>query len=247
MSGPVEVRWMWAFLDVPRPVADATWGFWATVTRSTLSPRRGEEGEFSTLTPAYGDPWIKVQSVGDGGGVHLDLDVEDPQAAADTAVGLGARIVADRGYVVMRSPGGFTFCLTHPDGQGRQVRDGEPDLLDQVCLDLPAAAHDDEIAFWSSFTGWEHVDSPLAEFGYLRRPSRMPLRLLFQRLGEPEGSVRGHVDLACVDRAASRARVVDLGATVDADRDFWTVLRDPSGQAFCLTDRSPTAGWVPTG
>lgn len=246
MSAPVTVRWMWAFLDVRRVAAVPTWRFWAAATRSSLSEARGEEGEFATLTPAYGDPWIKLQRVGGAGGVHLDLDVDDPQQAAVTAVRLGASVVADRGYVVMRSPGGFRFCFTPPDGQARQVREGEADLLDQVCLDLPAAAHDAEVAFWRELTGWEHASSPLAEFGYLQRPQGMPLRLLLQRLGEPSGPVRAHVDLACVDRAATRARHVELGASVMAEHAFWTVLQDPSGRAYCLTHRSPTAGWVET-
>ena len=114
-------------------------------------------------------------------------------------------------------------------------------------LDLPAAAHDAEVAFWCALTGWEHVASPLAEFGYLRRPPGLPLRLLLQRLGEPAGPVRGHVDLACVDRAASRERHIALGADVVAEHDFWTVLRDPGGMPYCLTHRSPTSGWVAAG
>ncbi len=243
----VTVRWMWVFLDVPGPAADATWEFWAAATRSRLSPRRGDDGEFATLTPAYGDPWVKLQRVRHGGGVHLDLDVDDPRVAARAAADLGATVVADLGYVVMRSPGGFTFCLTRAHGESEQVREGQADLLDQVCLDLPLAAHDAEVAFWAALTGWEFVASALAEFGYLRRPRRMPLRLLFQRLGDAAGPVRGHVDLACVDRAATQSRHLRLGAALESERDFWSVLRDPAGFAYCLTDRTPSSAWVATG
>lgn len=72
----------------------------------------------------------------------------------------------------------------------------------------------------------------------------MPLRLLFQRLDEAQGTVRGHVDLACVERGATARQHVRLGAEVLAERDFWTVLREPAGRSYCLTDRSPTSTWV---
>ncbi len=245
MSPPIAVRWMWAFLDTPARDVERSWQHWAEVTRSSLSPRRGDRGEFATLLPAAGDPWIKVQAVAEGaGGIHLDLDVDDPQAAAALAVAHGASLVADYGYVVLRSPGGFTFCLTRSHGESRQVRVGEPDLLDQVCLDVPSSAYAAETAFWSALTGWEWVQSDVPEFSSVRRPAQMPLRILFQRLGEMAGDVRGHVDLACHDRPATEAACVARGARVVDRRSFWSVLRDPVGRVFCLTDRSPLQSWV---
>lgn len=248
MTGPVGVRWLWAFLDTPRENAERSWAFWSAVTRSTTSARRGADGEFATLIPATGDPWIKVQSVAQGaGGIHLDLDVDDPRAASATARELGATVIAEHGedgYVVLRSPGGFVFCLTHVGGQSRQVRVGESDLLDQVCLDVPSSRYAAETAFWESLTGWEWAQSDVPEFSYLRRPEGMPLRLLFQRLGEEDGAVRAHVDLACLDRAVSEERCVQAGAAVVVRRSFWTVLTDPCGREFCLTDRTPVQSWV---
>ncbi len=49
--------------------------------------------------------------------VHLDLHVEDPQAAHEAAVGLGARLLqpgdldADEGHQVYADPAGHPFCI----------------------------------------------------------------------------------------------------------------------------------------
>lgn len=254
----VDVRWMWVFLDTIEADAARSWEFWREVTRSTLSPTRGDRGEFATLLPSRGEAWVKVQAVLQaapgqaGGSVHLDLDVDDARRAAEEAKTLGAQEIGvlsepdgRESVVILRSPGGFVFCFTTWDGTARhQVREGEPDLLDQVCLDLPEAQHDAEIAFWSGLTGWEWRPSDVPEFSFLQRPPGIPLRLLFQRLGEPIGQVCGHADLACVDRAATSAVHEDSGAQVVEQRAFWSVLRDPVGRVYCLTDRTPVQEWV---
>ena len=101
-------------------------------------------------------------------------------------------------------------------------------------------AHDAEVAFWTELTGWTRADSEEPELSFLRRPAGIPLRVLFQRLDEPTGPVRAHADIACVDRAATLARHLAAGATVVRERQQWTVLADPVGRVYCLTDRSPT-------
>ena len=70
-------------------------------------------------------------------------------------------------------------------------------------------------------------------------PDAQPLRWLLQRLHDPDGAVRAHLDLACDDRAAETARHVALGATVVRVHDGWTVLTDPVGTAYCITGRPP--------
>ncbi len=188
-----------------------------------------------------------MQRVQDGpGGIHLDLHVADPRAAAEAATTLGATEVADRGYVVMRSPGGFTFCfVTQPAARRPPPRvhdDGTSSLVDQVCLDIPAAAYDEECAFWAAVTGWEHHDVDSPEFTRLARPDGQPLQFLLQLLDETSGPVRAHLDLAADDRAAEVRRHVLLGARFDTEGRGWTVLRDPAGAAYCVTDRNPVTG-----
>ncbi len=66
--------------------------------------------------------------------------------------------------------------------------------------------------------------------------------MLLQRLDdeEPPGF---HLDLSSDDRAAETERHVGLGATVESagDRGF-TVLVDPAGRRYCVTDRTPRGG-----
>lgn len=240
----IDVKWMWAFLDTIEGDAETSEAFWHSVTRTQLSQPRGEHGEFATLLPQGGDAWVKLQRVQVGGGVHLDLDVDgDLGTAALEASALGAiEITRQDDVIVMRSPGGFTFCLTSWTGAGspaHQVREGEPDLLDQVCLDVPSDLYAAELDFWERLTGWPRRSGSLPEFTSLTRPDGIPLRLLFQRLGEATGTVSGHVDFACLDREASRATHLSAGAVVVSEHEFWTVLRDPVGRIYCLTHRTP--------
>jgi len=240
----IDVRWVWVFLDTVEEDADRAWEFWAEVTRSGLAERRGPRHEFSTLLPRRGDAWVKLQSVREGGGVHVDLDVEQPlPEAADEAVRLGATEVhRESDVVVLRSPGGFTFCLTSWANAGSattQVREGEPDLLDQVCLDIPSDDYAREVDFWETLTGWPKQPGSLPEFVSLTRPDGIPARFLLQRLGEESGTVGGHVDLACRDRDASRDVHVAAGAEVVSQQEHWTVMHDPVGRTYCLTDRQP--------
>jgi len=247
----MTVRWVWAFLDRGQDGFERATRFWAEVTRSTPSAPRGEHDQFLTLLPSDGAPWVKVQRVGGSGGTHVDLDVDVPlPQARDHAVSLGAEVVDELDDVVVcRSPGGYVFCLTRWDtgetGTG-QVREGAESLLDQVCLDLPAARWDAEVAFWSELTGWERTGRGCGcsggdtdEFGRLAWPDGLPVRFLLQHLDEQDGRVRAHVDLSAVDREREVARHVGLGATRVRDGRGWVVLRDPSGGTYCVTDRHP--------
>ncbi|HJQ05693.1 MAG TPA: VOC family protein [Nocardioides sp.] len=241
------IRWLTAFLDTAPGGAEASWEFWAAATGSRISPTRGERDEFATLLPRSGDAHLRLQRVETGPDrIHLDLHVDDPRSSADEAVALGAAEVADRGYVVLRSPGGLAFCLVPAGEETRRADavswpDGHSSLADQVCLDIPASAYDEEVRFWAALTGWPDRATDLAEFRYLVRPRGQPLRLLLQRLGpdDPDRSVRAHLDLATTDRPAEVARLLGLGARWVRDGESWTVLADPAGRVFCVTDRQP--------
>lgn len=240
----IDVRWVWVFLDTVESDSDVSEVFWHNVTRTNVSPRRGARGEFATLLPERGDAWVKVQRVVEGGGVHLDLDVDQPlPVAAVAATSLGAIEVARHDdVIVLRSPGGFTFCLTSWSNAGSpttQVGEGEPHLLDQVCFDVPSDLYAAELDFWEQLTGWQRRAGSLPEFTSLTRPDGIPVRLLFQRLGEATGTVRGHLDFACRNREASREAHVTAGAEVVSEHEFWTVMRDPVGRTYCLTHRLP--------
>ncbi len=234
---------MSAFIDVPAPDFEASVTFWSAVSGCSPSARRGADEEFLTLVPPAGDDHLRMQRVGDATPrIHLDLHVPDPRSAADGAIALGAVEVADHGYVVMSSPGGLTFCfVSHPAAEAAPPRrwpDGSRSVVDQVCLDIPRSSFDGEADFWQSLLEWPRVGSSYAEFERLVRPDGQALRVLLQRTGD-DGPVRAHLDLACSSRERELLRHVGLGAHIIDDRDAWTVMSDPAGMAYCLTDRSP--------
>ena len=238
----MQIRWMHLFLDTPGADAARSWAYWADVTRSTLSPVRGEHGQFATLLPACGDAWLKVQAVDEGpGGVHLDIDTDDRAALVARAVEFGATVQATyHDVVVLRSPAGIVFCATVGD---RGSLDRPVDAVaDQSCLDIPPSRFAAEVVFWRDLTGWaasEIRDDD--EFVSLRRPDDMPVRILLQRRDD-ETPAAAHVDFACRDRAVETERQVRAGGHVVATFPQWTVMRDPVGRIYCLTDRDPATG-----
>jgi len=248
----VLFRWLTLFLDFPAGSFDAGVAFWREVTGTTLSPFRGPAGEFATLLPPDGDPYLRVQRIAGGsGGVHLDLHVDPAAGTVDQparrAVALGATMLhLSDGLVILHSPGGFTFCLVRWHEEGAVPRPavldaGGPSRLDQLCLDIPPDAYERECSFWAALTGWELRSGGRPEFAYLDRPAQIPLRLLLQRkesAGSP-GQVTGHVDVACAGREHLASRHVASGARVVSVFPGWTTMADPAGRPYCLTDRDP--------
>ena len=220
--------WVSAFLDLPAERYDAGVAFWSAVTGFGLSAPRGDHAEFATLLPDQGDPYLRVQRLGDGaGGVHLD--VHRP----------------DHDFRVLRSPAGLAWCevseplsrrpppATWPGGHRSQV--------DQVCLDIAPSAYEEECAFWQTLTGWAWTPTGEPEFRRLAGPPDQPIQLLLQRLDD-EQPAGAHLDLATDDRASEVARHLALGATEVGPGRGWTVLRDPAGVAYCVTGRAPSRG-----
>ena len=237
--------WASGFIDLEPASYDVGLAFWRDVTGWQVSPVRGAEGEFATLQPPEGDQHLLVQRLESGRSrIHVDLHVDDPRAAADRAVALGAREVVDRGYVVMASPGGFPFCLVShrasTPAPASAWPGGHTSLVDQVCIDVPGELYEREEAFWQELTGSGISPSPHhPEFRWLTPAEGHGARLLLQRLDDPVGEVRAHLDLSTTDRAAEARRHVALGATRVTDFDIWTLLTDPAGLAYCITDRVP--------
>jgi hypothetical protein len=251
--GTGRIRWVVAFLDTAPDEVDASTGFWQAATSTTLSAWRGDAGQFATLLPERGDAWLKVQRLDGlppGGRVHVDLAVDGGEdglrRTVSRATDLGATVDAEHDdLVVLSSPGGFPLCLTTWEGLGRpddQVREGTR-LLDQVCVDIPRDREEAEVGFWAGLTGWEvRGAGDDNEFTALVRPADIPVKLLLQRLDDETGPVTGHLDLASEDRDAEVAALVALGAREEGRHPDWTVMRDPVGRVFCVTDRKPATG-----
>jgi hypothetical protein len=109
--------------------------------------------------------------------------------------------------------------------------------LSKVVIDVPAADHDRELAFWSAATG-----QPLAQFS--RHPEYhgaalggQDLWLLIQRLDQGQGRV--HFDIHTDDPAAEIARLERLGAELVEQVHSWWVMRDPAGLLFCILPEKP--------
>lgn len=236
--------WVSAFLDFAPRDFERGVVFWAEVTGYDVSSPRGADEEFATLVPPAGDDYLRVQQLRAGRSrLHLDLHVDHPRAAADRALELGAVEIAspaEHGYVVLTSPAGITLCFVSHRATRRppalDLGTGGRTIIDQVCLDIAPSAWDVETRFWHAVTGWELTEARLPQFRRLRGSTAMPLRFLLQRL-DAEGPSGAHLDLGASDRSAEVQRHVRLGATPAWEGDVWTVLTDPAGSSYCVTER----------
>lgn len=240
--------WVTAFLDNAQATHHESVGFWQDVTGYALSAPRGDDGEFATLVPPTGDPFLKVQRRHRGRNrVHLDLHVADPHIAAEAAVVAGATqiLASPHGYVVLASPAGLVFCFVDHAASARpgatERADGSLARVRQVAIDVPAASYEREWGFWHAITGWKERASTINEdFRFLLAPLDQPLDLLLQRLGtDDQGEVRAHLDWGTTDRAAETELHLAHGSRVLAQHSHWTVLVDPTGRTYCLTDGDP--------
>jgi hypothetical protein len=114
----------------------------------------------------------------------------------------------------------------------------------QVCLDIPGPRFESEADGWARLSGGRvEVLDRRPEFAWLRVPGGpRPLDVLLQRLDSSDGPVGAHLDVGTPDRAAEVRRHLALGATPISDEEFWTVLADPAGLPYCVTDRDPATG-----
>ncbi|MYR07584.1 VOC family protein [Gordonia sp. SID5947] len=249
----MEIRWLTAFLDFPAEQFGAEVTFWRAIAGSTVSPPRGEHREFASLEPFNGDPHLRVQRVDTGsGGIHLDFHVDDPRSASAEAIALGATVVHDHAgpaCLSLASPAGFVFCLV--DWQGESVRSrpirwpGDTiSIIDQVCIDIPHGLYEREVAFWAEFTGMPTMATSRPELLRLRRDRALTVGILLQRNDRDDDATyaTGHLDLAATAVEDEVARHEDWGARVVEEFPRWTVMSDPVGRRYCITDRNPRTG-----
>jgi hypothetical protein len=237
-----------AVIDAPDDQhATARW-FWSAATGwPTGAPWPGHP-EFCSFEPPSGTAYLHLQRLQEAARpprVHVDVEADDAAGFVERAVGLGAAPVAEHDrWRTLRSPGGLPFCVL-PARAHRAVApvtlpDGHRVRMVQVCIDSPRSVHDREVAFWRTLLAGRWVDSPAGEFaGKWHDDAGSPLQLLFQRLDESDGPVRAHLDHCTDDVAAEVRRLVLLGAADLGRGRGWHVLRDPSGQVFCVTGNSP--------
>jgi len=239
------MTWVHAVIDAPPNQHAALAGFWPRVLGWELGAAWPGHPELRSFEPPRGRSYVHLQEIDGPPRVHLGLESDDPDAAVDRAGGLGATLVGQsERWRTLLSPCGLSFCVleaSRPDPpEPTTWPDGHRSRLVQVCIDSPAEAHDEEVAFWQALLPGRWVGSSAREFaGKWHDDAGSPLQLLFQRLDEPAGPVRAHLDLGTDDLAAEVRRLRDLGADDVRPGRGWHVLRDPAGVAFCATENSP--------
>ena len=174
--------------------------------------------------------------------LHLDLSGgARQQEIVQHLLDLGAEH-ADIGqgavpWVVLTDPEGNAFCVM----EDREVyRDTGP----VAALPLDSADPERDAAFWTGITGWMR-STGMPGAATLRHPSGVGPLLEFCPEPEPKrGKNRLHLDVRRdVGDDDIVERALKWGATpLDGPPDLpWFVFADPSGNEFCILDRSPEA------
>jgi hypothetical protein len=239
------MAWLHAVIDAPADQRARLADFWSGVLGWRLGAPWAGHPELSSFEPPEGEAYVHLQEIDGLPRVHLDLESDDPDATVDRALDLGAQLVGERDrWRTLLSPGGLPFCVleaSHRDAPAPVTwPDGHRSRMVQICIDSPMEAHDREVAFWRTLLGGRWVDSTAREFaGKWHDDAGSPLQLLFQRLDEPDGTVRAHLDHGTDDVMAEVRRLRDLGAEEIGPGRGWHALRDPAGVAFCVTGNSP--------
>jgi len=164
---------------------------------------------------------------------HLDLQVADPSAQVERAIGLGATHLRDGAtWITMADPAGHPFDLCQKDGVGSVM-----DLF-AVTIDAPDASA--LARFYGELTGMDVAyDGP--EGAMLAADGRY---VMFQQIGDdyvpprwpdPAYPQQAHLDLAARDMDAAEAEALTLGATrLEGGGKSFRVFADPAGHPFCF-------------
>jgi predicted enzyme related to lactoylglutathione lyase len=109
--------------------------------------------------------------------------------------------------------------------------------ITMVVIDVPAADHEQELAFWQTATGQQlrrYEQFPEYHGATLERPN---LGFLVQRLGD--GPARVHLDIHTDNLEAEVARLEQAGAARVRRVNGWWVMQDPAGLPFCVIPEEP--------
>jgi catechol 2,3-dioxygenase-like lactoylglutathione lyase family enzyme len=165
--------------------------------------------------------------------VHLDLQVDDPEAAAERAVGLGATRLADGAtWITLADPAGHPFDLCQKDGVGPVMG------LFAATIDAPDAVA--LARFYAELLGME-VSYEGPEGALIAGAGKS---VMFQQVSEynpprwpdPTRPQQAHLDITVDDLDTGEARALELGASrLEGGSTKFRVFADPAGHPFCLT------------
>lgn len=210
------------WIDVPGDLFDVTCRFWRDGLGYAGRDATTFPGAFYMLGTWSGFE-VGVQRIG-GGSVRWHLDVVSDDVDATIARVVAAGAVVDElfdGWARLIDPAGMPFCIVPGTSSG-------------VYLDLPTEHFDAGAAFWTSALGRDLVpeDGEPDRYFDLGRLGRK-VTVGIQRLGT--GTPRWHVDIESDDVEAEARRLEGLGASRVELIETWWTMRDPVGQAFCVT------------
>jgi predicted enzyme related to lactoylglutathione lyase len=165
--------------------------------------------------------------------VHLDLQVDDHQAAAERAVSLGATRLADGAtWITLADPAGHPFDLCQKDGVGPVMG------LFAATIDAPDAAA--LARFYAELLGME-VTYEGPEGALITGAGKS---VMFQQVSgynpprwpDPAHPQQAHLDITVDDLDPGEARALELGASrLGGGSTRFRVFADPAGHPFCLT------------
>jgi predicted enzyme related to lactoylglutathione lyase/catechol 2,3-dioxygenase-like lactoylglutathione lyase family enzyme len=196
----------------------------------TLRTTDGQEVAFQLAADYVAPDWPGQQHPQQ---FHLDLTVDDTEAAAQRAVALGATRLADgSSWVTLADPSGHPFDLCQRDGVGPAMG------LFAVTIDAPDAPA--LARFYAGLLGmdltYEGPEGALIA-GYGKS-------VMFQQVSDytppqwpdPAHPQQAHLDIAVDDLDAGEARALELGASrLEGASAGFRVFADPAGHPFCLT------------
>ena len=119
----------------------------------------------------------------------------------------------------------------------------EPDTITFDCADPLRVA-----TFWAAALGYELEEHPEPDGAFIADTTGRTRGMFFQRVPEPKvAKNRMHLDVRPSGSMAEEVeRLTALGATVRGsvkeNDSFWTQMRDPEGNEFCVL-RGPQDGW----
>lgn len=164
--------------------------------------------------------------------LHLDLLIDDHEAAAARAEELGAtRLAAGASWITLADPAGHPFDLCAREGVGPVMQ------LADVCIDAPDASA--LARFYAGLTGMEVTYD--GEHGAAIGGDGKAV--IFQqvegyvapRWPDPAHPQQAHLDIVVDDPDALQAHALELGATrLEGGGETWRVFADPAGHPFCL-------------
>jgi|SRR5262245_14163083 len=163
---------------------------------------------------------------------HLDLTIDDTEAAAERAIALGATRLADgSSWITLADPAGHPFDLCQQDGVGPAMG------LFAITIDAPDAPalarfYSELLGMKITYEGPEGAliagDGKSVMFqqvsGY--NPPRWP---------DPSHPQQAHLDIIVDDLDAGEKRALELGASrLPGGTEQFRVFADPASHPFCL-------------